>query len=338
MAAYRTILLRIVAVSVCIIITANHLSAENRKNPADLPNVIVITLSGVRNSETISDPTHQYIPDMWNNVLPAGTLYDNLEDLNVTFHMPAFQATNTGEIYGTLFGNYSSTIFYDIGRKYDIPPEKIWSIGQWFGANAYCSKDGNKLYPSMLSAFFKKSDFLDEILSKRELKFFKDFKALQDKIGATWPLWDSSNIIIWEISKKIFRKYKPQIVHYVMNNTESAHFGSYPRYVNSIKAQDDAICEIFNMINEDPYYKGKTYLIVNIDHSRDDYYMQHYYTKETVWMYIYGPGIKRGEIINRKVHHIDVYATLRYIFGMEKDDKPGSILKDCFIEAPAETR
>jgi hypothetical protein len=268
-------------------------------------------------------------------MLPYGTLYDNLEDQNLSFHKPAYLATNTGRVYGGCFPNFKETIFAEFGEKYDVPPEKVWLLGHYLVRDAFYPKNDDRKYPSYFSAFGWGSIILDEILTKREKKFIHDFRVVTARIKPPWPLWDSFDPVLFSILKKILRVYKPKLVHYVMSNTEAAHYGMYVRYVHGLKMADDSIYDLWNTINTDPYYKNNTYLIVQVDHGRDNYYMQHDYAKEKVWMYIYGPCIKKNNIIKRCVHHTDVYATLRYLLGMQhNDNSQGRILKDCFVEAP----
>ena len=44
-------------------------------------NVVVIVLCGVRNTEFLLDPTHQYIPNIWNNLRPQGVINTNMQIL-----------------------------------------------------------------------------------------------------------------------------------------------------------------------------------------------------------------------------------------------------------------
>ena len=61
---------------------------------------------------------------------------------------------------------------------------------------------------------------------------------------------------------------------------------------------DREINEIMDIIKTDPFYKDNTYLIVSPDHDRNTYYMQHnLYNNKPVWLYIYGPDIKKGTVI-----------------------------------------
>jgi arylsulfatase A-like enzyme len=118
-----------------------------------------------------------------------------------------------------------------------------------------------------------------------------------------------------------------------MAGVETAHYDTFGRYVISLKHCDNNIYGIWKMIQEDPEYKDNTYLFVCPDHSRNVYYMQHtenvYDDPSRVWMYVYGPGVKKGAVIKRKINHTDIFATLCAIFKIDAKSASGRVLKDC---------
>ena len=130
------------------------------------------------------------------------------------------------------------------------------------------------------------------------------------------------------------REFKPKLVHYIMNDVEVAHSDTFSKYVLALRACDKGVFEIWEMIQKDSFYKDNTYLIINVDHGRNLYYMEHYenaYDNPShVWMYIYGPDIKKGVIINRPIYHIDIFTTVAYIMNVETHSTEGKVLKDCF--------
>ena len=52
-----------------VILYRNFAVHTREASDKTIPNIIVITLSGVRNIDSINDPTHQYIPNLWNKML-----------------------------------------------------------------------------------------------------------------------------------------------------------------------------------------------------------------------------------------------------------------------------
>ena len=297
-----------------------------------LPNVVIITLNGVRNSESIDNPTHQYIPHLWNEMFKEGTLYTNLVNLNNAFHMPAIQAVITGKVYPATGSLSAPTIFQYVGRKYDMPITKVWSVGDWHVGN--CKADRSVKYPCYLTTFFSISNNIDKtlLLSQQEKVFLERYNRMNKTTGSgNWPIWDSLCIIEHQICKRIFKEFKPKLIYYVMGDPETAHYGTFARYVLALKSADKKIADIWQIIRRDPYYKNNTYLIVSVDNGRDPYYMQHNNTKDEIWMYIYGPNIKKGAVIKRVIHNVDIFATIAHIMNVETHPTKGKVLKDCFL-------
>jgi len=309
------------------------------KNPdKDLPNVIIMTFSGLRNSESIEDPSHQYIPHLWNEIFKEGTLYTNLVALNFQFHMPVVHAINTGLTYPVFTNSLRApSIFQYVRKRYDLPQTKLWSLGTWYKSDYALATENysQETYPCMFSSMdFDMSPQLKEILNKQELSFEDSFPKLLKKNREYWPSWDALGDVQFGIFKKILRKFKPKLVHYILNDVECAHSDTFGRYVLTIRKCDEKISEIKEFIDQDPYYKNNTYLIVDVDHERDLYYVDHfensYLNPARVWMYIYGPGVKKGAKINRPVYHTDIFATVAYLMGVETHANDGKILRDCF--------
>ncbi|MBW8016358.1 MAG: hypothetical protein FVQ82_09240 [Planctomycetes bacterium] len=63
----------------------------------DEPKVIIVLFGGgTRSSETIDDPSHQYIPKLWNKMMPAGTLFTNMRVEGKVVHPNSAGSVVTG--------------------------------------------------------------------------------------------------------------------------------------------------------------------------------------------------------------------------------------------------
>ncbi|MEI6631308.1 MAG: hypothetical protein WCL25_01680 [bacterium] len=305
-----------------------------------LPNIIILTFSGVRNSEALDDPTHQYIPNLWGKIFKEGVLYTNVVALNNQFHMPVLHAINTGMT--APFYAYpvrKPSIFQYVSKKYRLPNTKICSLGSWYNQDYALITDDypQDTYPCALSFMdFDMSPQLKEILTEQESFFWRGYPGLVEKNPERWPNWDSLGDVQYEVFRRILRYFKPKLVHYILNDVESAHADSFARYVLALKKCDERISQIKEFIDSDPYYKKNTYLIINVDHGRNLYYMDHfencYANPGKVWMYIYGPRIKKGVVIKRPVYHTDIFATVAYLMDVETHANDGKVLKDAFRE------
>ncbi len=303
----------------------------------DLPNIIICTLGGVRNSETIDDKNHQYIPNLWNKMLQYGTLYTNLSNLNLPFHQPSVQAINTGKVMTVYSRLDTPSIFQYIIKQYHLSSNRAWSCGHWNNEETVYFLDNDydastipgwvRLCPPLISFEAEK------ILTKPELNSVRSLIKLRELKICTWPFWDVNDEIQQQIIMRILKVYKPKILHFVMGGTDCAHYDTFGRYVLAIKDTDQRVFEIWNFIQSDPYYKDNTYLFITSDHGRDRYYMNHdeYDATRQTWLYIYGPKVRKGLVIKRTVSHIDIFATIVHIMNLKAHPTKGKILEDCFI-------
>ena len=58
--------------------------------------IVVLFGGGTRSSESISDPTHRYIPHLWNDLVPGGTLFTNMRVEHKVVHPNAAGSIMTG--------------------------------------------------------------------------------------------------------------------------------------------------------------------------------------------------------------------------------------------------
>lgn len=299
-----------------------------------LPNIIIVVLSGVSGSESIDDRSHQYMPNLWGKIIKEGTLYSNLTDYNLEFHLPTSCAILTGKFYNDYSGGYLvPNIFQYIRKKYELPSQKLWIFGTWVAGETRClnTEFPESTAPSYITTSFEMSPESKKILTKKEAFFVQEALGV-DTIRQSRDLWDSVCTLVYDLSKKVVRAYKPNFILYIMHNVESAHYDTFGRYVLALKKSDESINDIWEMIQNDPYYKDNTYLFVTPDSQRNPYYMQHFLSGRInqVWLYAYGPKIKKGVTIKRPIRHMDIFATIADITGVKTHPTEGRPLKDSF--------
>jgi hypothetical protein len=318
----------IIVIVLFIMITFNFIKVSNKKT---LPNVVIIVLSGASNSESFKNM--EFMPNLWRTISGEGTVYSKVIPLDCQFHMPVVSAILTGLVYPLSSDLRAPSIFQYVQKKYSLPEEKLWVIGEWdTNAFIYESEDfTSDSFPSQMAALsYDMSDSAFELLNEKEKTFVEKYKKLEEG----WPQWDSLSSMQFTIFSKILKAHKPILAVDIMNDIESGHYGTYARYVTALKKIDARLYQIWEMIQNDPIYKNNTYLIITTDHARNDYYMQHSDSigemAQPTWIYIYGPGIKKGVVIERPVYHIDIFPTLAKIFKVNTHENRGSTLTDSF--------
>ena len=316
------------------LLPARPMRAEGPGNA--VPNVVIITISSVRSQDTVADPQMRYIPHLSKELFPQGLLYSNLVDTNCQFHMPVVGAINTGHDYDLFTTIDAPSLFQYVRKAHGWPRTKVWAVGEWNRQSSYETEQfPSGTFPCTLNTVgVKPPEELKGILNEQETAFFARYDRLEENADFQWPVWDSINEVQHRVLKKIFREFKPKLVHYVMNNAEAAHYGTFGRYLVSVVRADEMIKEIWDIIRHDPFYRDTTYLFVSPDHQRNAYYMDHLENPpqdpSRVWLYVYGPGIPAGARVDRPVHHRDIFPTVARLMHTEVGPHDGEVLKELF--------
>jgi hypothetical protein len=78
-----------------------------------------------------------------------------------------------------------------------------------------------------------------------------------------------TDTMTWRSAREALRKDKPRVLYVAFGDTdELAHYGDYMGYLLALERGDDVLRQIWEMIEADPFYRGRTTLIVTTDHGR----------------------------------------------------------------------
>ena len=139
------------------------------------------------------------------------------------------------------------------------------------------------------------------------------------------------------ITREIMRKFAPSLLVTVFSDVEAAHFGSYAMHLAGIRTADRLIYQLWQEVESNPGYRGKTTLIILPEFGRDpdgsstNGFFNHRTdddsTRDCSLMAL-GAGVVRREIVARPVRHIDVCPTLAGLMGCRLSDVQGGILPE----------
>lgn len=73
-----------------------HSRAAASKSPQKRKLIVVLFGGGTRSSESIDDPEHRYIPKLWNDMVPKGTLFTNMRVEHKVVHPNSAGSIMTG--------------------------------------------------------------------------------------------------------------------------------------------------------------------------------------------------------------------------------------------------
>jgi arylsulfatase A-like enzyme len=121
------------------------------------------------------------------------------------------------------------------------------------------------------------------------------------------------------------RQLAPSLLWITLHDIDVAHSGTFSLYVDGIRRTDRLCGEIWQAIQSNPEYAGKTTMFILPDFGRDSdddpggNGFQHHRTGDpisrTTWMIVLGPGIRENVVVDRSVQSTDLVPTLGALLG-----------------------
>jgi len=99
-------------------------------------NVFIVVIDGIRKDEAFADPTHQYIPRIWNDLRPQGTIITEFETRVDTATLPGHFSIASGtweEVImdfnsGDGFRPNNPTFFESYRKQFGLPAEETFFV------------------------------------------------------------------------------------------------------------------------------------------------------------------------------------------------------------------
>ncbi|HEY1901443.1 MAG TPA: hypothetical protein VGG56_03370 [Terracidiphilus sp.] len=134
----------------------------------------------------------------------------------------------------------------------------------------------------------------------------------------------SGDELTFFMSREIMRKFAPQILVVAFSDVEAAHFGSYALHLSGIKTADRLTYQLWQEIEANPDYRGKTTMVVLPEFGRDpdgsptNGFFNHRANADSTrdtWMMALGAAVDKPQVIERPIRHIDLCPTLASLLG-----------------------
>ncbi len=132
----------------------------------------------------------------------------------------------------------------------------------------------------------------------------KFLNKLQEEIRSPWGSV-RLDVFTHHYAMEALKTEKPRVLYIAYGETDDfAHDGKYDEYLKSAKQTDAYIKEIWDFVQSDPQYKGKTSMIITTDHGRGTTPKEtwkHHGTRipnaDQIWIAMIGPDVKAiGEV------------------------------------------
>jgi hypothetical protein len=274
--------------------------------------VMIVIIDGARYSETFGDPSHQYIPEMYDLSL-QGTICDSFYNDGFTYTSRAIPALWCGgwtEVRDTVYNGHSTS--------YSVMPSLF----------EYYRKQKNQ--PAEECYY---------VLKYIESLWLPSFDP--DYGPEYWPgfhsVGNSDNDVAFQ-AEYIMDTYHPHFLWvYLADVDHAGHSGNWNEYTSAILNADQVVGELWNKIQSDTFYANTTTMIVTNDHGRHDPehggFSGHGCGCEGcrhIQFLAVGPDIKTNYISYQYRTTPDMAVTASYLLGINPEQATGHVMYEIF--------
>jgi hypothetical protein len=328
--------------------------------------VVVITFGGgARDQETFAPEGQENIPHLMRELIPQCSFFTQVVNRGILGHYVATASLATG-VYETI-NNFASlppespTVFEYFRKELKRPASDAWVVapsngfnrigessarafGPGSGAQVILPKyllsaatSGNADYGHLLRDSYETPLFAPGLGgSTFELEQMEDLLKLsvQDFKAHARTLSSPDELSVYLV-RQLMKQLAPSLLWVTMHDIDIAHSGAYSLYIDGIRRTDRLCGELWNAIQSEPEYAGKTALFILPDFGRDadadagGNGFQHHRTGDvasrTTWMMALGPGIREGVVYDRALDSTDLVPTIGSMMGfspMQAHGKP----------------
>jgi hypothetical protein len=327
-----------------------------RATPRSKKKVVVVTFGGgARDQETFAPEGHENIPHLMRELIPQSSFFTQVVNRGILGHYVATASLATG-VYETI-NNFASlppespTVFEYFRKELRRPASDAWvvapsngfnrigesnyrSFGPGSGAQVILPKyllsaatSGTADYGHLLRDSYEtplyapalNGNTFELAQMERLLKLsVADFKSHARSVS-------SPDELSLYLVRQLMKQLAPSLLWVTMHDIDIAHAGAYSLYIEGIRRTDRLCAELWNTIQSEPEYAGKTTLFLLPDFGRDadedagGNGFQHHRTGDvasrTTWMMALGPGIRQGVVYDRALDSTDLVPTIGWMMG-----------------------
>ncbi len=333
--------------------------------------VVVVTFGGgARDEETFAPDGQENIPHLMQTLLPQATFYSRVVNHGILGHYVATASLATGA-YET-FDNFAATspanptVFEYYRKALRRPATDAWVVAPSNGFNGIGESDARGYGPGFGAGVILPKHLLAAAMPHASHSAFQhllrdnyeDPYYTPDLSGSEFKLSQLNSILKLSINeftrhaltlssadelsvfiaRQLMRQLAPSLLWITLHDMDVAHSGAFSLYIDGIQRSDRLCAEIWQMIQSDPEYAGKTNLFILPDFGRDSDFdsggngFQHHRTGDalsrTTWIMALGPGVRQGAMIDRPVQSVDLVPTLGALMGFDAPRSHGRVLTE----------
>jgi len=329
----------------------------SRRHAGKKKAVVVTFGGGCRDEETFMPEGQENIPHLLKELIPQSTFFTRVINRGILGHYVATASLATG-VYET-FDNFAAvppdhpTVFEYFRKDLKRPLHDAWVVAPANGFNRIGGSNARPFGPNYAANVILPKRLLKQALSSTSdaryehllvdnyetplltpavkgnnvnLHRFSSLLKLSvsDFVAHALTLSSPDELSVY-IARQLMRRYAPSLLWITLHDMDVAHSGSYSLYIEGIKRTDRLCAEIWQEIQSQPEYAGKTTMFILPDFGRDSDLdaggngFQHHRTGDalsrTTWMMALGPGIHQNTVVERAVEPVDLVPTLGALLG-----------------------
>lgn len=321
--------------------------------------VVVTFGGGARDEETFAPSGQENIPHLINELIPQATFCTQVVNHGILGHYVATASLATG-VYET-FDNFANvapnhpTVFEYYRKGLARPANDAWVIAPSNGFNRIGQSSGAQFAPGYGAQVILPKHLLASALgpnhpNRSNFNFllqdsYEDPLSTPDLAHTDVPLDRLNDILHLSVDdftrhaqtlssadelsvyvmRQLMRQFAPSLLWITLHDMDVAHSGAYSLYIDGIRRTDRLCGEIWQMIESDPEYRGRTTMLILPDFGRDSDMdasgngFQHHRTGDplsrTTWMMALGPHVRQNTTVDRPLNSLDLVPTLGALMG-----------------------
>ena len=139
-----------------------------------------------------------------------------------------------------------------------------------------------------------------------------------------------------ELTFRALRELRPKLIMVNYNDPDYVHWGNMTHYTRGISIIDEGLRQLVAAVEGDAEYRDNTVFVIVPDCGRDSNPFtavpcQHHFgsrSSHEIFALIFGPGIARGEVVDRRVDQISLASTIGKLMGFEAKFAEGPVLAE----------
>lgn len=331
------------------------LGSLNAQSLPKAENLIIVTLDGLRwqeffggaDSALLFDPRYtrnpketaeafwastpgarrqRLMPFTWNTLVPMGNAYGYRPNRNYVnnanphwFSYPGYNETFTGFPDPAVNSNDKvNNKHVNVLEVIHATPGfegRVAAFTSWDAFDAILNSDRNQM---MVSSGFDRTKLSDPVLQFLDGIQFSSPAPLGESVRPDY--------LTYQFAKAYLASYRPRVLYIGFDETDDyAHRGEYDNYLNLAHQTDRWIRDLWNTIQANPTYAGKTALIISTDHGRGDAVKSEWKDHGSdvadaseMWFYLYQPGMKAQGVVaaTQQLHQAQLAQTIAQMLGI----------------------